>query len=90
MTLKHKLTLLLNEVPEDDAGIIALATKLGLTDPRGLFPLLLADHPQVDKHRASEEAKQWMRDRKNETIRDITLAGTIIAAIAAIVAAARS
>jgi hypothetical protein len=90
MTLDHKLTLLLNEVPENDAGVIALATKLDLTGPSGLFPLLLADHRPVDKHRACEEAKQWMRDRKNEIIRDITLAGTIIAAIAAIVAAARS
>jgi hypothetical protein len=89
MTLQQKITLLLHEVPEDDDGARALAIKLDLTGPTGQFPLIVADHRPVDKRNASEGAKQWMRARRSEIISELTLAGTIIAAIAAIVAAAR-
>jgi hypothetical protein len=89
MTLDHKLTLLLKEVPEDDDGVIALATKLGLADPAGLFPLLLADHRPMDRRLSIVQAKHWMRDRQDEIICNLTLAVSAVAMLAAIVAAAR-
>jgi hypothetical protein len=89
ITFQHEITLLHNEVPEDDDGVRALAIKLDLTGTSGLFPLLLADHRPMERRLALEGPKQWMRARRDEIVRDLTLLVSGIAMLAAIAAAAR-
>jgi hypothetical protein len=80
--LLHKLTLLLHSVLDDYDGVQELLSKLGESKR---FPLVvdLRHVPQC------EDAKKWLRERRNETFSEFTFWVAAVAMLAATVAAVR-
>jgi hypothetical protein len=82
-TLQLKLILLFRSVPNDDIKLRGLLDR---------FSLIERFTPYVSGGRGAvrvEEARQWLTDRRNEAIAEVTLIVSKVAMIAAIVAAVR-
>jgi hypothetical protein len=82
-TLRLKLILLFRSVPNDDIKLRELLER---------FSLIERFTPYVAGGRGalrSDEAKEWLTDRRNEAIAEVTLIVSAVAMVAAIVAAAR-
>jgi hypothetical protein len=81
--LKLKLILLFRSVPNDDIKPRELLEKFGLIE---------RFTPYVSGGRGSircDEAREWLTDRRNEAIAEMTLIVSAVAMVAAIVAAVR-
>lgn len=81
--LKLKLILLFRSVPNDDIKLRELLEKFGLIE---------RFTPYVSGGRGSirgDEAREWLTDRRNEAIAEVTLIVSAVAMVAAIVAAVR-
>ena len=82
-TLRLKLILLFRSVPNDDIKLRELLERFGLIE---------RFTPYVSGGRGSlrgDEARQWLKERRNEAIAEVTLIVSAITMIAAIVAAVR-
>jgi hypothetical protein len=78
-----KLNLLLRSVPSDDIKLRELLERFGLIE---------RFTPYVSGGRGSirgDEAREWLTDRRNEAIAEVTLVVSAAAMVAAIVAAVR-
>jgi hypothetical protein len=81
--LQFKLILLFRSVPNDD---------MKLREFLGRFGLIERFTPYVSGGRGAvrgDEARQWLQDRRNEAIAEVTLVFAAVAMVAAIVAAVR-
>ena len=81
--LRFKLILLFRSVPNDDIKLRELLEK---------FSLIERFTPYVSGGRGSirgDEAREWLTERRNEAIAEVTLIVSAVAMVAAIVAAVR-
>jgi hypothetical protein len=82
-TLQLKLILLFRSVPNDDIKLRELLER---------FSLLERFTPYIAGGRGAlrgDEARKWLKDRRNEAIAEVTLVVSVVAMVAAIVAAVR-
>jgi hypothetical protein len=85
-TLQLTLILLFRSVPHDDIKLRELLNKVGLIER---FTPYLRGAPGSRGPVRNEEAREWLRRRRNEGIAELTLAVATIAMLAAIVGAVR-
>jgi len=79
-----KLILLFLSVPNDDIKLRELLERFDLIER--FTPYMAGGRGAV----RGDEAKEWLENRRNEAIAEVTLAVATIAMLAAIVAAVRS
>jgi hypothetical protein len=82
-TLHLKLILLFRSVPNDDVKLRELLEKFGLIER--FTPYVAGGRGAV----RGDEARNWLTERRNEAIAEITLVVAAVAMVAAIVAAVR-
>jgi hypothetical protein len=78
-----KLILVFRSVPNDDIKLRELLDRFGLLER--FTPYVAGGRGAVRE----EEARQWLTDRRNEAVAEITLVVSAVAMVAAIVAALR-
>ena len=81
--LKLKLILLFRSVPNDDIKLRELLERFGLIER--FTPYVSGGRGSI----RSDEAREWLTDRRNEAIAEVTLIVSAVAMVAAIVAAVR-
>ena len=79
---RHKLILLFRSVPNDAIKLRELLERFGLA----IHTLRLRRQGAV----RGDEAREWLKEQRNEAIAEATLIVSAIAMVAAIVAAVRS
>jgi hypothetical protein len=79
-----KLVLLFRSVPNDDIKLRELLEKFGLLER--FTPYVAGGRGAL----RSDEAREWLKEQRNEAIAETTLIVSAIAMVAAIVAAVRS
>ena len=82
-TLRLKLILLFRSVPNDDIKLRELLERFGLIER--FTPYVSGGRGAI----RGDEARAWLMDRRNEAIAEVTLVVSVVAMIAAIVAAVR-
>lgn len=78
-----KLSLLFRSVPSDDIKLRELLERFGLIER--FTPYVAGGRGSI----RSDEAREWLTDRRNEAIAEVTLVISAVAMVAAIVAAVR-
>jgi hypothetical protein len=78
-----KLILLFRSVPSDDIKLRELLERSGLIER--FTPYVSGGRGAV----RAEEAREWLKDRRDEAIAEVTLVVSAVAMVAAIVAAMR-
>ena len=78
-----KLILLFRSVPNDDIKLRELLERLGLIER--FTPYVSGGRGAV----RGDEAREWLTDRRNEAVAEVTLVVSAVAMVAAIVAALR-
>jgi hypothetical protein len=82
-TLNLKLILLFRSVPNDDVKLREFLERFGLIER--FTPYVAGGRGAV----RGDEAKNWLTERRNEAIAEVTLVVAAVAMVAAIVAAVR-
>jgi hypothetical protein len=78
-----KLILLFRSVPNDDIKLRELLERLGLIER--FTPYVSGGRGAI----RGDEAREWLTDRRNEAVAEVTLVVSAVAMVAAIVAALR-
>jgi hypothetical protein len=78
-----KLILLFRSVPNDDIKLRELLERFGLIER--FTPYVSGGRGAV----RGDEAREWLTDRRNEAVAEVTLVVSAVAMVAAIVAALR-
>jgi hypothetical protein len=81
--LKLKLVLLFRSVPNDDIKLRELVERFGLIER--FTPYVSGGRGAI----RGDEAREWLTDRRNEAIAEVTLIVSAVAMAAAILAAVR-
>jgi hypothetical protein len=81
--LKLKLVLLFRSVPNDDIKLRELLERFGLIER--FTPYVSGGRGAI----RGDEAREWLTDRRNEAIAEVTLIVSAVAMVAAILAAVR-